>query len=124
MDANERVYFSFVDDEFGPSMRIVTESGVSIGGIGRGVKSDLSLGFPLGYSLNASYRGHGIMARALEVFVRECSRHCFQAVVLESNVASQRSLLNAGFDKIGEYNPDGETRFIYEFVKPVTANVA
>ena len=59
----------------------------------------------LGYWLDRSYTGRGIMGRAVNAVIAvardELELHSLQAGTLVNNVASQRILLGAGFERIG-----------------------
>lgn len=82
------------------------DSGLLIGSIG--IVGELPPGAhraEIGYWLAASWRGRGIMPRAIDVFALHCFTtlrlHRLSAVTFVGNVASQRALEKAGFQREG-----------------------
>ena len=88
---------------FGHYRITLLSDGRAVGGIGfkgRPVGDRVEIG----YGLAPSARGHGLAAEAVVALVAVAAGHGVRTVVADTtldNVASQRSLLNAGFHLVG-----------------------
>jgi RimJ/RimL family protein N-acetyltransferase len=90
-------------DPFGYSQITRRADGLAIGGIGfKGPPTDRVV--EVGYGLGPSARGHGYAAEALQALVRIAAGlgvTTIRADTDRDNVASQRTLENAGFSRTG-----------------------
>lgn len=77
--------------------------GVVVGGVGFKGRPDGGR-VEVGYGLAPSARGHGYAAEALRALLTVAAEHGVETVVADTaddNVASQRTLVRAGFTRIG-----------------------
>lgn len=103
-----KVYFRIINNRVD-----IISQGKRIGHIGWGVNSEISRGWPVGYSINPEFRQRGIMRKALKALIDHTDEPILQAVVLQTNIASQRTLLSAGFTCIRNV-PDEHQVFEYK----------
>lgn len=85
-----------------------------IGHIAWGMGCYKSNAFPIGYSIDESFRRKGIMKEALRLYLEQCGLNSLQASIMSTNLASIRLVERAGFTKIYEYNGFGGTVFVFE----------